>query len=112
MRVTCSPPSSSYHHYTSADWTQHTSLALRLTHSKDSLHENRSRVPGARSTSGAFTPVFAGYCDALQTQDRSSLWRSQMCFALHRIRDTNRRSGVAEKPQAAAMRAKILDREL
>jgi len=65
-----------------------------------------------RSTSRAFTPVFAGYCDALQTQDRSSLWRSRMCFALHRIRDTNRRSGVAGKPQAAAIRAETLAREL
>jgi len=65
-----------------------------------------------RSTSRAFTPVFAGYCDALQTQDRSSLWRSRVCFALHRIRDTNRRSAVAGKPQAAAIRAETLDREL
>src|SRR5215831_18652515 len=36
----------------------------------------------------------------------------ESCFALHRIRDTNRRSGVARKPQAAAIRAETLDREL
>jgi hypothetical protein len=33
-------------------------------------------------------------------------------MALHRIRDTNRRGGVAGKPQAAAIRAETLDREL
>ena len=32
-------------------------------------------------------------------------------MALHRIRGTNRRGGVAGKPQAAAIRARTLDRE-
>jgi hypothetical protein len=47
-----------------------------------------------RSTSRAFTRLFAVYGDALQTRDRSSPWRSRISgaplrksFALHRIRD-------------------------
>ncbi len=34
-----------------------------------------------RSTSRAFTPVFAGYGGALQTRDRHSLWRSRISGA-------------------------------
>jgi len=34
-----------------------------------------------RSTSRAFTPVFAGYGGALQTRDRSGPWRSRISGA-------------------------------
>jgi hypothetical protein len=34
-----------------------------------------------RSTSRAFTPVFAGYGGALQTRDRYGLWRSRISDA-------------------------------
>src|SRR5262249_56304632 len=57
------------------------------------------RVPGERSTSRAFTPVFAGYGGALQTRDRQGLWRSRVTDAIARpqggLRPASTGSGTA-----------------
>src|SRR5262249_3581694 len=55
----------------------------------------------------------------ISADPRCRAWRSRIgraplrkCFTLHRIWDTNLRSGVAGKPQTAAIRAETLDCEL
>jgi arylmalonate decarboxylase len=71
-----------------------------MAHAGYSLSVSRPQ----RSTSRAYTPVFAGYGGALQTRDRFGPWPDQQChsasktrvkalmaslaLALHRIRDT------------------------